>query len=479
MRTYRKDREMATTSSIHEDVNPQGKASHPLAVYGIAAVAALGGLLFGYDTGVISGASLFLRKDFALTSFTEELAVSSLLIGTIIGAVVGGRMSDAIGRKKTLIIMAIIFAVGAILTALMPNLPLFIACRILVGFAVGVASFVSPMYIAEMAPPKLRGGLVTFNQLAVTIGIAVSYWIDLALANANLGWRPMFAVAAIPGLGLLVGMLFLSESPRWLAGKDRWDEADKALNYLSPADKKQELKSIHEAVTSGSPPTIRSFFRAGLSMALVVGVGLALFQQFVGINTVIYYAPTIFGYAGFKSATGAILATSVVGVVNVIGTIIAIVLLDRVGRRPLLLVGSVGMAVALVAMGAIFQAGASNAGTLILISLLVYIVSFAIGMGPVFWLLSSELFPTRLRGTGGSISTVANWGGNLLISITFLSLIDVLGKPFTFWLYAVLAIASFVFCWFLVPETNGRNLENIESYWKNGRKWEGTDAKHG
>ncbi len=452
-------------------LNPHGKASRPLAVYGIAAVAALGGLLFGYDTGVISGAELFLQKDFALNSFTEELAVSSLLIGAIIGALVGGKLSDAIGRKKTLIVMAIIFAVGAILTSLMPNLVLFIFCRILVGFAIGVASFVSPMYIAEMAPPKLRGGLVTFNQLAVTIGIAISYWIDLAIANANLGWRPMFAVAAIPGIALLIGMLFLSETPRWLAGRDRWDEAEKALNYLSPQDKEAELKSIHEAVTGGSPPSIRTFFRTGLSLALVVGVGLALLQQFVGINTVIYYAPTIFGYAGFKSASGAILATSVVGVVNVIGTVIAILLLDRVGRRPLLLVGCVGMAIALVAMGIVFQIGPNNAGVLILIGLLVYIIAFAIGMGPVFWLLSSELFPTRLRGTGGSISTVANWAGNLLISITFLSLIDVIGKPFTFWLYALLAVIAFFFCWFLVPETNGRNLENIEGYWKNGRKW--------
>jgi len=467
--------EMATTQgSVHDDVTPQRKASRPLAVYGIAAIAALGGLLFGYDTGVISGAELFLKKDFALNSFTEELAVSSILIGTIIGAAIGGRLSDGIGRKKSLIIMAIIFAVGAILTSLTPNLTLFVACRILVGFAVGVASFVAPMYIAEMAPPKLRGGLVTFNQLALTIGIAVSYWIDLAFANANMGWRPMFAVAAVPGLGLLIGMLFLSETPRWLAGRNRWDEAEKALNYLSPEDKEQELKSIHSAVTSGSPPSTRSFIRSGLSIALVVGVGLALFQQFVGINTVIYYAPTIFGYAGFKSASGAILATSVVGVVNVLGTIVAILLLDRVGRRPLLLVGSVGMAVALVAMGIIFMVGANNAGVLILIALLVYIISFAIGMGPVFWLLSSELFPTRLRGTGGSISTVANWGGNLLISITFLSLIDLIGKPFTFWLYALLAVASFIFCWFLVPETNGRNLENIEAYWKNGRKWENT-----
>jgi sugar porter (SP) family MFS transporter len=451
-----------------KDSRPRNRY-RPTAVYGIAAIAALGGLLFGYDTGVISGAELFLQKDFALNSFTEELAVSAILIGAIIGAAVGGKIADAIGRKKTLIVMGLIFAAGALVTAISPNLPFFIGCRIVVGFAVGSASFIAPMYIAEVAPPKLRGGLVSFNQLAVTVGIAVSYWIDLALTGA--GWRPMFAVAAIPGLALLIGMFFVSETPRWLAGRDRWDDAEKALNYLPPEERQQELQSIRAGIQKGSEPSFKTFFQSGLSLALIAGVGLALFQQFVGINTVIYYAPTIFGYAGFKSASGAILATSVVGVINVLGTIAAIFLLDRVGRRILLLVGCVGMAITLGAMGLIFSLGVGNAGVLILISLLLYILSFAVGMGPVFWLMSSEVFPTRLRGTGASISTVANWGGNLLISITFLSLIGAIGKPATFWLYAVLAIAAFIFCWFFIPETKGRNLEKIEDYWKNGRKW--------
>lgn len=464
---------MATARQhVHDDVKDIQPEQHhrPGAVYGIAAIAALGGLLFGYDTGVISGAELFLKKDFALTSVTEELAVSAILIGAIIGAAFGGKLSDAIGRKKTLIVMGIIFAVGALLTSVMPNLTLFILCRILVGIAVGCASFVAPMYIAEMAPPKMRGGLVTFNQLAVTVGIAVSYWIDLALTPA--GWRPMFAIAAIPGLALLVGMFFVSESPRWLAGRDHWDEAEKALGYLTPQERQKELQSIRKGVQHGSKPSFSTFFKSGLSLALVAGLGLAILQQFVGINTVIYYAPTIFGYAGFTSASGAILATSVVGVLNVLGTIAAIFLLDRVGRRILLLAGCVGMAITLAAMGIIFAIGASHIGVLILICLLLYIVSFAIGMGPVFWLMSSEVFPTRLRGTGASISTVGNWAANLLVSVTFLSLIGALGKPGTFWLYAALAVVAFIFCWFLIPETKGRNLENVEHYWKNGRKWD-------
>lgn len=462
-----------TPEAFRDDAGgqPSQNTNRAFMVYMIAGVAALGGLLFGYDTGVISGAQLFLTKEFALTSFTQELAVSSVLIGTILGALAGGRLSDGLGRRMTLIIMGIIFAVGAILTAFSPNLTLFIVFRIVVGFAIGVSSFVAPMYIAEMAPPDKRGGLVTFNQLAVTAGIAVSYWVDLAFAGAGMGWRPMFAVAAIPGAALLIGMFFMSETPRWLGKHNKWDEADKALNYLSPQEKDKEIKSIRESMKDEQKGSLRDFFRPGLRLALIAGVGLAVLQQFVGINTVIYYAPTIFGYAGFKSASGAILATSVVGVVNFLTTLVAVFLLDRVGRRTLLLGGIVGMAVTLIAMGLIFLIGPANVGVLILIALLLYIVSFAIGMGPVFWLMSSELFPTRLRATGGSVSTVANWAANLLVSITFLSLINFVGKPVTFWLYAALAIVAFFFCSALIPETKGHNLEKVEAFWKNGRKW--------
>ncbi len=443
--------------------------------YVIAGIAALGGLLFGYDTGVISGATLFLRKEFTLNSFTEELAVSSILIGTIIGAAIGGRMGDAIGRKRTLIITSVVFAVGAVLTALSPNLTVFILFRILVGLAVGVASLTVPIYIAEMAPPAMRGSLVTFNQLAITIGIAVAYWVDLAFAANGQGWRPMFAIACIPGLILLGGMFFLHETPRWLASKGRWDEAEQALTRtLNDQEKDNELKSIRDSVKDEKKISQRQVYReltaSPYKLALTVGVGLAVLQQFVGINTVIYYAPTIFGYAGFSSPSGAILATSVVGVINVLSTIVAIFVLDRIGRKPLLLTGSIGMALTLIGMGVVFAVGAANAGILILICLLLYIFFFAIGMGPVFWLLNSEIFPTRLRSTGSSLSTMANWGANLLVSITFLSLIGAIGKPFTFWLYAILAVVTFFFCRLLVPETKGKRLEEIEGYWKEHSK---------
>lgn len=445
--------------------------------YIVSAVAALGGLLFGYDTGVISGALLYLQPAFKLNSTTSEIAVSVVLIGAIIGAAAGGKMADALGRKKSLIILGIIFACGALLTAISPNLGFFIAFRIIVGFGIGAASMITPMYIAELAPPSIRGALVTFNQLAITVGIAVAYWVDLGFANAGMGWRPMFAVAVIPGAILAIGMFFLSETPRWLASKNRWDDASAALEHtIHGQEKQKELQEIRTALEEEKKSSVKELFRPGLRLALLVAVGLAIFQQFVGINTVIYYAPTIFGYAGFSSASAAILATSIVGVVNVLSTILSLFLVDRLGRRPLLLSGIFGMIVTLAAMGIVFLIGPQHAGWFVLICLLVYILSFAIGMGPVFWLMSAEMFPNRLRGSGASIATIGNWGANLLVSITFLTLISVAGKPVTFWIYAFLAVLAFLFCWWLVPETKGKTLERIEAYWKNSRQWTETPA---
>src|SRR5947209_7092872 len=269
-------------------------------VYLVSAMAALAGLLFGYDTGVISGAELYLVNSFKLTAFTEELAIASVLIGAVFGAAVGGRLADAVSRKVGLIIMAAIFAVGAILTSLAPNLAFFIAFRIVVGFAIGASSMIAPMYIAEMAPKSIRGGLVILQQLAITVGIAVSYWVDLFFAHVGMGWRPMFAVAVVPAAILGIGMFFMSATPRWLASRDRWDEAEAAMQKIAPDTCDEEMQALHESMDEQEHASIRELFQKGLRLALTVGVGMALFQQFVGINTVIYYAPTIFGYAGFK-----------------------------------------------------------------------------------------------------------------------------------------------------------------------------------
>ncbi len=442
----------------------------------IAAIAALGGLLFGYDTGVISGAELFFTKDFHLSPGGEELAVSGVLIGAIVGAAVAGQLADAFGRRRTLIILAIIFAAGAILTALAPNLAIFVAFRIVIGFGIGAAAVVAPMFIAEMAPPAIRGALVSFDQLAITIGILVAYLVDLAFAAAGMGWRPMFAVAVIPAAVLGIGMFFLSDTPRWLASKGRWEESRRALErVVGGAQAETELREIRTSLEREETVPwinrVRELLRPGLRWALIVGVGLAILQQFVGINTVIYYAPTIFLIAGFKSASTAILATTVVGVVNVLSTVVAIFLVDRLGRRALLLIGIAGMMVTLTAIGVVFAIGPNKAGYFILACVLLYIVSFAISMGPVFWLMSSEIFPNKLRGTGASLSTVANWAANLLVSITFLSLLHAAGNSLTFWIYAFMALVTLLFVWFIVPETKGKTLEQIEAYWRNGRQW--------
>jgi MFS transporter, SP family, galactose:H+ symporter len=442
----------------------------------IASIAALGGLLFGYDTGVVAGAELFFTKDFNLSRGGEELAISGVLIGAIVGAAVAGQMADALGRRLSLIILAIIFAIGAILTALAPNLALFVTFRIVIGFAIGAAAVVAPMFITEMAPPAMRGGLVSLDQLAITIGIFVAFLVDLAFAAAGMGWRPMFAVAVIPSVILGVGIFLLSDTPRWLASKGRWEEARRTLErVVGPAETERELGGIRQSLEEEKAAPwierVRELLRPGLRWALIVGVGLAIFQQFVGINTVIYYAPTIFLIAGFKSAQTAILATSVVGVVNVLSTFITIFLVDRWGRRALLLIGCAGMMVTLAAIGIVFAIGPSKAAYLILACVILYIVSFAMSMGPVYWIVSAEIFPNRLRATGASISTAAQWAANLLISITFLSLLHAVGNAVTFWIYAVMALLAFLFVWFIVPETKGKVLEEIEAYWHNGRRW--------
>lgn len=442
------------------------QAQRQLSVYFVAGVAALGGLLFGYDTGVISGALLFLRDSFALTTQTQEIAVSSVLIGAIVGALVAGRVNNVLGRKVTLLLLAVIFTVGALLTAISPNLVFFVICRIIVGIGIGAAASVVPVYISEMSPPDRRGTLVTLNQLAITIGIAVSYWVDLAFAHVGMGWAPMFATAAIPGILLFLGMLISPETPRWLASKGRWEDANRVLHRMKGVNAQRELVEIRNALLAERHQgTIKDLFAPGIRIALIVGVGLAVFQQLVGINTVIYYAPTIFEQAGFATASVAILATSAVGVVNVLMTIVAMFLVDKVGRRILLLIGCAIMVLALIMLGVVFAIGTNNIGILTLIALIVYIAAFAISMGPVFWLMSAEIFPNRVRAVGASLCSFANWSANFIVSLTFLSLISLFGQSWTFWLYALLGIVAFVFCWAMVPETKNKTLEQIEQHW--------------
>lgn len=452
-----------------------GENSHGRALlYLTVSIAALGGLLFGYDTGVISGALLYLNDSFHLTSFSKEIAVSAVLVGALLGSVIASWLSNGLGRRLTLLITALVFTFGALLTAFSPNLPIFVLWRLIVGISIGLAASVVPTYISEIAPARWRGMMVTLYQLAITIGIAVSYWVDLAFAHAGTSWPPMFGIAAVPSIIFLIGMLINPETPRWLASRGRWEEANRVLTRVgSGQNNATALEEIRTSLISEhTHGALHELLRPGLRLALLVGVGLAVFQQFVGINTIIYYAPTIFGMVGFNSNAAAIMATSIVGVVNVFATIVACLLVDRAGRRPLLLWGTAGMVLALVGLSLVFLLHSTHVGGLTLLFLMLYIVAFAIGMGPVFWVLSAELFPTYVRTTGASVSTFFNWGANLLVSVTFLSLIDALGTSWTFVIYALLGVAAFFFILRLVPETRQRSLESIERYWQNGGHWE-------
>jgi sugar porter (SP) family MFS transporter len=454
---------------MHDRANTETDAKH--FVYLATAISALGGMLFGYDIGVISGAILFIKKEFSLSAGMEEIVVSSVLLGSLIGAVAGGVLADRLGRRRLLIVTAIVFGLGAIGAALAPGTASLIAARVIAGAAIGIASFVAPLYISEIAPVAIRGKLVSINQVALTSGIVISYCIDYAFAGSQ-AWRWMFAMAVIPAVAFGVELLFIPNSPRWLAGRGRTDQARAVLKRIrAPEQVEGELNQIQQSVgqQKGNWSELLSPF---LRPAMIVGVGLAIAQQITGINTVIYYAPTIFKFAGLSSASVAILASVGVGVVNVVFTLVAMQLIDRVGRRPLLLASLAGMALGLTVLGLAFSLPqlSGSLGWIAVASLMVYVGSFAVGLGPVFWLILSEIYPLRIRGRAMSVGTVANWSANLIVALSFLTLTQVLGKAFTFWLYGVVTIGAWLFAFFLVPETKGKTLEEIEAHWRAGKQ---------
>jgi sugar porter (SP) family MFS transporter len=432
----------------------------------MAAITALGGLLFGYDTGVVSGALLFLKDDFPqITSFQKELVTSLLLVGAAIGAIGAGRVADRIGRRTTILITAVVFVLGVLLAAFSPAFVVLLIARVVIGLAVGSASMVVPMYIGEAAPPKFRGALVSFNQLAITSGILVSYLADYGLASTR-NWRLMFGLAAIPAVMLFVGMLTQAESPAWLVTHGREDDARRVLSRLRHQGAvEDELAAMQEGAKRQNV-TARELLSPRLRGALTLGVLLAVFQQVTGINTVIYYAPTLLNDAGLGSSA-ALLANVVNGAVNVGMTIVAIRLLDRVGRRTLLITGTCGMAAGLTVIALTFLIGGDHlsggAAIVAIIALLFYTGSFAIGLGPVFWLLISEIYPARVRASAMSVATFANWGANFVVTISFLTLLSVITNAGTFFLYGFLTLVAVLYFWRRVPETKGLRLDDISA----------------
>ena len=433
-------------------------------VFAAAAFAALGGLLFGYDTGVISGALIFIRAQFGLSTFQQELVVSVVLVGAAVGALTGGRLADIFGRRMMLLVTALIFVAGALVCAAAPSLNVLVIGRLIVGLGIGFSTSTVPIYISEVSPPQTRGWQVSLFQLAITIGILAAYLVDYVFSGSS-GWRWMLGLAFVPGAILGLGMIRMPESPRWLAEHGHSGRAREVLARIRGTENiESEWLEIQKTLTETEERgSFSDLFGPSVRMALVIGIGLAIFQQVTGINTVIYYAPLIVQSAGISTASGAILATAGIGLVNVLMTIVAMWLIDHVGRRPLLLIGIAGMIISLGVLGFVFRMPTGGAlAWLAVVTLMVYVASFAISLGPIFWLLISEIYPLRVRGIAEGTAAGVNWAFNFLVSVTFLTLLELLGPSLTFWVYALLAIASWLFSYYLVPETKGRTLEEIE-----------------
>jgi len=431
-------------------------------IYVVSAMAALNGLLFGFDTGIISGAFLFIQDSFVMSPFIEGVIVSGAMAGAAAGAAIGGQLADRLGRRRLIFLAAIVFFVGSFTMAVAPNVPILVAGRLIDGVAIGFASIVGPLYISEIAPPEIRGGLTSLNQLMVTLGILISYFVNFAFADAG-AWRWMLGAGMVPAVILAVGILKMPESPRWLLEKGRTEEARAVLNRTRSEGVEEEIAEIEETVDKQSGSGLRDLLQPWLRPALVVGLGLAVFQQITGINAVIYYAPTILESTGFGGVTS-ILATVGIGAINVIMTVVAIALVDRVGRRKLLLVGVSGMVATLAVLGTVFYVPGFGGflGIIATASLMLFVSFFAIGLGPVFWLLISEIYPLSVRGSAMGVVTVANWGANLLVSLLFPVLTAGIGTPSTFWLFGLCSLVGLVFVYRFVPETKGRTLEAIE-----------------
>ncbi|MCW2528940.1 MAG: transporter, sugar porter family, partial [Pseudonocardiales bacterium] len=442
----------------------QLSAKHRNAVTRAAALTALGGILFGYDTGVVGGVLPNIASDFSLNSpFEKGLVVAVLLAGAAVGALVAGRIADSLGRRRAILITSVVFVIGLLLSALAPTLWIFLASRFIIGLGVGSTSFVVPLYIGEIAPPERRGGLVSLNQLSVTVGILVSPLIAYFLAGPG-DWRVSVGLALLPAIALGLGVLGQPESPAWLVRQGRDDDARTVLGRLRDGDQEieDEIDTIREVAQEEQHGSTRQLLDRRLRPALMLGVVLAIIQQITGINTVIYFAPTVLEEGGL-GRSAALLALVVVGVTNVVMTMVAIKYLDRVGRRRLLIGGMLGMVVGLAALALAFALGIHGGGAIFAtIALAFYVGAFAVSLGPIVWLLIAEIFPLRVRGQAASVATMFNWAANLAVAVSYLSIISAIGRTGTFVAYAAVTVLSLGYVVAKVPETKGLKLSEIE-----------------
>ncbi len=431
-------------------------------VYLITIVAAIGGFLFGFDTAVISGANPFIKTYFSLSEIGLGWAVGSLVLGCMVGAAISGKLSDRYGRKRMLITTSIIFAISAIGSALATAFWFFVLSRIICGTAVGAASLLSPTYIAEISPSHIRGRLVSLNQLAITIGILVVYFTNYLLVSAGEhNWRYMLGSEVIPAFIFFALLFLVPESPRWLVKNNQRDKALKTLTDIGGDDHAMDqLKEIDKTLKEKVKVSLGVLFKGPMAKIMVLGILLAAFQQITGINAIIYFAPTIFAKTGIATSS-AFLQSVIVGVVNVAFTFVAIGLIDKAGRKPLMLFGSAGMAISLTVLVGAFALNRLH-GFIVLLSVLGYIASFAASLAPVMWVVTSEIYPNKYRGTAMSISTAVSWMCTYLVVQTFPWMLNQMGGAIAFGVFAVLSVITFIFILIYIPETKGKSLEEIE-----------------
>ncbi|EGS2004019.1 MULTISPECIES: galactose/proton symporter [Enterobacter] len=454
------------------DNKKQGRTSNKAMTFFVCFLAALAGLLFGLDIGVIAGALPFITDEFQISAHTQEWVVSSMMFGAAVGAVGSGWLSFKLGRKKSLMIGAILFVAGSLFSAAAPNVEVLLVSRVLLGLAVGVASYTAPLYLSEIAPEKIRGSMISMYQLMITIGILGAYLSDTAFSYSG-AWRWMLGVIIIPAVLLLIGVFFLPDSPRWFAAKRRFHDAERVLMRLrdTSAEAKNELEEIRESLKVKQSGWALFKENSNFRRAVFLGVLLQVMQQFTGMNVIMYYAPKIFELAGYTNTTEQMWGTVIVGLTNVLATFIAIGLVDRWGRKPTLTLGFLVMAAGMGVLGTMMHVGihSPTAQYFAVGMLLMFIVGFAMSAGPLIWVLCSEIQPLKGRDFGITCSTATNWVANMIVGATFLTMLNTLGNANTFWVYAGLNIFFIVLTIWLVPETKHVSLEHIERNLMKGR----------
>lgn len=442
-------------------------------VYLIAAISAITGFLFGYDEGIISGTLQVLVKEFSINHLETGVMTSALPFGAIFGSLLlAGRYAQHLGRKPLLVVVAILYTLGGVIVSLAPSVMMVSIARVILGFAIGAGAVVAPLYISETAPAAIRGRLVTIYQLAITIGILCSFIINYLLVEA-VSWRYIYASVIIPSVALLAGVLVVPESPRWLVFKGEGNKALQVLKKIRKGASEKEIASEYEAINqivqTERPAKWKALFSSVNRPVVIIGIALFMFQQLSGINTVIYYAPSIFAQAGFESVSSQILATVIIGLVNVLSTIVAMSLVERLGRFQLLALGFIGTSVSLAAIfiGSVMQVEYMN--WLSLAALISYIIFFAISIGPLPWVMMSEIFPLKLRSAGMGLSSVSNWFFNAVVVLLFPIMAASLGVANTFGIFSLLCLVGLWFTVKYIPETQGISLEAIEAYVNSGK----------